>query len=106
MSKVASCVFLVHKTFRSTRQLVFCVLSMSKVTLCVFPCVRPAEVPGSLSFVSFITAKFLVTVRFVKEQYSHLVNIFCKYIFHVKDTLFEYKMVSFPQEQTKFRWIS
>ena len=67
MLKVASCVLLVHKTCRSTRQLVFCVLSMSKVTLCICLCVSPAEVPGSFSFVSFITVEFVITVKYVTE---------------------------------------
>ena len=68
MLKVTSCVLFVHKICRSTSQLVFCVLSMSKVTLCVCLCARPLEVPGSVSFVSFITVRPVITVRFVKEQ--------------------------------------
>ena len=51
MLKVASCVLFVHKTCQSTKQLVFCVFSVPKDTLCICVCVRPVEVPGSLSFV-------------------------------------------------------
>ena len=54
MLKAALCVLFVHKTCRSARQLVFCILSMSKVTSCVCLCVRPAEAPGRLSFVSLL----------------------------------------------------
>ena len=54
MLKVTLCVLLVCKTCRNARQLVFCVLSMSKVASCICLCIRSVEMPGSLSFVFVI----------------------------------------------------
>ena len=56
MLKVAFCAH-VCKTCRSARQLVLCVWSMPKVTMCICLCIRPVEVSSSLSFVSFYSSR-------------------------------------------------